>query len=196
MREFASAFQILVCQDLPVFLLMVGLYENISKLRDSDNLTLLYRSPKSELGPLNLGAVASNYERNLDLDREQAREMAGVTKGYSFAFQVLGYLTWEAGGDYRSVIGKYRQHLEEYVYEKVWSELSARDREVARAIASSSDGRMKGIRERLGMTTNQFNPYRRRLILKGVVNGDVRGIRELHAPALRRVRARALNVRV
>lgn len=162
-------------QDLPVFLLMTGLYENIRKLQDSDNLIFLCRAPKIELGPLSIGSIASNYERTFGLERHVARQMAELTKGYSFAFQVLGYLTWEAGGDYRGVVEEYRQYLEEYVYEKIWSELSAKDREVARAVAASPDGRILGVREQLGMTSNQFNPYRRRLIQKGVLNGDVRG---------------------
>lgn len=175
MREFASSFQIFIRRNLPVFLLMTGLYENVSELQNQDNLTFLYRAPKIELGPLNIGAVASNYERTFGIDRQDALQMAELTKGYSFAFQVLGHLTWEADGDYRSVVAEYKQYLEEYVYEKIWSELSEKDREVARAIASSPDGKIIGIREQLGMTSNQFNPYRRRLILKGIVNGDTRG---------------------
>lgn len=36
---FASAFQIMVRHDLPVFLLMTGLYENINAIQDEKNLT-------------------------------------------------------------------------------------------------------------------------------------------------------------
>lgn len=175
MREFASSYQILVREDLPVFLLMTGLYENVSELQNTKNLTFLYRAPKIDLGPLNLGAVASNYEATFHISRADALNMADLTKGYSFAFQVLGYLTWEAKGDYRAVRGRYRQYLEEYVYEKIWSELSEKDREVAKAIALSPDGRILGIRQRLEMSTNEFNPYRKRLIQKGLVNGNTRG---------------------
>lgn len=175
MRKFAGAFQILVRQNLPVFLLATGLYENVRELQNTKNLTFLYRVPKIELGPLNLAAMATNYGETFDIDRDASLEMAQLTKGYSFAFQVLGYLTWNAGGDYQSVLGDYRQYLEEYVYEKMWSELSEKDRLVARAIAESPDGRILGIRERLGMSTNQFNPYRKRLIDKGIADGSAHG---------------------
>lgn len=37
------------------------------------------------------------------------------------------------------------------------------------------NGRIKEIRERLGMESNEFNPYRRRLIRKGIVTGETRG---------------------
>ena len=43
--------------------------------------------------------------------------MAGLTKGYPFAFQVLGYLTWNYGGDYYGFLGEYEQYLSEFVYD-------------------------------------------------------------------------------
>ena len=88
--------------------------------------------------------------------------MAELTKGYPFAFQVLGYLTWNHSGHYEVVIDEYEQYLSEFVYDKIWSELSQKDRIVA-------------IREHLGMETNEFNPYRKRLIKKGIVSGETRG---------------------
>ena len=54
MREFATAFQIFLRQDLPVYLLMTGLYKNISALQNEKSLTFLYRAPKINLGPLNI----------------------------------------------------------------------------------------------------------------------------------------------
>lgn len=175
MREFAGSFQIFMRQNLPIFLLVSGLYQNVRELQNTKNLTFLYRAPKIELSPLNLNAIAANYQETFGLGSEEAHEMAILTKGYSYAFQVLGYLTWNASGRWRDVIGDYRQYLEEYSYEKIWSELSKRDKDVARAIAASPDGRILGIRETLGMTTDQFNPYRMRLIKKGIVNGKTRG---------------------
>ena len=37
-----------------------------------------------------------------------------------FAFQVLGYLTWNHHGDYNAVRGEYEQYLSEFVYDKIW----------------------------------------------------------------------------
>ena len=54
MHVFASAFQILIRRNLPIFLLMTGLYENIEDLQNEKNLTFLYRAPKITLAPLNL----------------------------------------------------------------------------------------------------------------------------------------------
>lgn len=99
-----SAFQIFIRHDLPVFLLMTGLYENIYELQNAKTLNFLYRAPKIALGPLNIGAIASNYATIFQKNREEAMQMAALTDGYSFAFQTLGYLTWNADGDYVSVM--------------------------------------------------------------------------------------------
>ena len=172
MQVFASAFQIFVRQDLPVFLLMTGLYENIYELQNEKNLTFLYRAPKVELRPLNINSIAKNYENMLDISEENALALAKLTKGYSFAFQVLGYFAWKKSPKIDDIINDYRLYLEEYVYEKIWDELSAKDRRLAYGIAKVKSGKISEIRELLGMDTNNFNPYRKRLMKKGLICGE------------------------
>ena len=175
MHVFASAFQIFVRQDLPVFLLATGVYENIDELQNEKSLTFLYRAPKIQLKPLNKQAIVNKYKSIFEIEVDQATQMADLTKGYPFAFQVLGYLTWNHHGDYNAVRGEYEQYLSEFVYDKIWSELSQKDRMVARGIADVEGGKIKDIREHLHMETNEFNPYRKRLIKKGILSGETRG---------------------
>ena len=171
-QVFASAFQIFVRQDLPVFLLMTGLYENIYELQNEKSLTFLYRAPKIDLRPLNINRIAANYENTLAIDPDLALKLAKLTKGYSFAFQVLGYFAWKNSTDINSLINDYRQYLEDFVYEKIWNELSANDKRLAYGIANTPGGKIIDIRETLGIDTNSFNPYRRRLMRKGLVEGE------------------------
>ena len=91
-RIFASSFQIFLRQDQPIFLLMTGLYENIYDLQNDRSLTFLYRAPKLLLEPLNYFSVRNHYQKIFDIDTKIAGKMTGLTKGYPFAFQVLGYL--------------------------------------------------------------------------------------------------------
>ena len=74
-----------------------------------------------------------------------------------FAFQVIGFLTWQKEGDYRSVLPMYRQYLSEYVYDKVWSEMSNKDKKICNGIANTESGKIKDVRERLSLKTNEFN---------------------------------------
>ena len=184
MRAFAGAFQILLRQDLPIYLLMTGLYENISALQDEKSLTFLYRAPKIHLGPLNIGTIAADYQSVLNLDESEGLALAKLTKGYSFAFQVLGYFTWENPSDTQKSRQLARQYLDEYAYDKIWSELSRKDREVLYGIAKTKSRRISDIRELLGLSTNEFNPYRQRLIRKGIISGEERGYVRILLPFL------------
>ncbi|MBQ9278104.1 MAG: ATP-binding protein [Lachnospiraceae bacterium] len=175
MKEFASAFQIFVRQNLPICLLMTGLFENIDELQNQKNLTFLYRAPKIYLNPLNKKEIAYNYKNTLKINDEDATEMSGLTNGYSFAFQVLGYFAWENNGDFRKVINKYKNYVSEYSYDKIWAELSNKDREILFGIANAPSGKIVDIRNYLGISTNEFNPYRKRLIKKGLINGEQYG---------------------
>ena len=174
-RVFASVFQILLRRDLPVFLLMTGLFENIRALQNQKTLTFLYRAPRIALEPLNIGIMADSYQRVFSLPRDQAIQMARQTRGYSFAFQLLGYYTWQHRSDPARVRTLFKQHLSEYVYDKIWSEMTAKEREIAAAMAQVPDGSIKSIRSLLNMETNQFNPYRMQLIRKGIANGNTYG---------------------
>ena len=112
-KEFAGAFQIWLRENLSVYLLMTGLYENIRELQDDKSLTFLYRSPRIDLFPLQMGAIKNNYEENLNITSEQAKEMARYTLGYSFAFQAFGYVVWNNGKYDKKALQEYiRKNLE------------------------------------------------------------------------------------
>ena len=76
MKVFAGSFQIFVRQELPVFLLGTGLYENIDELQNEKNLTFLYRAPKIQLQPLNISAIAAKYQTIFQFSDSEALEMA------------------------------------------------------------------------------------------------------------------------
>lgn len=171
-KVFASAFQIFMRQEYPIFLLMTGLYDNIYNLQNEDSLTFLYRAPKLVLEPLNYTAVRKHYMDIFGLDTEAAGEMAGLTKGYPFAFQVLGYLCWEnrETKTIEEILSEYDQYLEEYVYGKIWSELSEQDRKILIEMSQSKAVKVKDIREKTGMRSELFSVYRDRLKRKGVLD--------------------------
>lgn len=182
MRAFASTYQNLIGQKLPVYMLMTGLYENISNLRNEKNLTFLYRMPRMQLKSLDVSEIAENYREVFELDYGEALRMASYTKGYSYAFQLLGKLAWDAGGDYLIVQDRYRRDLKEMVYEKIWDEMSSKDRELAYGIARSQTGKVKEIRGILGWESNEISPYKERLTKRGVVDAPEFGHLEIILP--------------
>ncbi|MBR6404464.1 MAG: AAA family ATPase [Eubacterium sp.] len=172
MREFSSAYQILIRNDLPIFLIMTGLFENVEELQRQKNLTFLLRTPKVILSPLNTVRMADNYEKTLGVDRDKALRMAEITKGYSYAFQLLGYYSWENSGKYEEVLDEVKHYLEDTVYEKIWSEMSRRDKMVAKAIAKSENGKVLEIRKIMDISNDEFNPYKKRLEKKGLITKE------------------------
>ena len=99
-----------------------------------------------------------------------------LTRGYAFAFQALGYCCWNHGGNPAEALEDYRQLLEDFVYEKIWSELSPKDKRISAGIAHCPDGKTGSIVSYLGLKPDEINQYRRRLIRKGIVNGEEYGI--------------------
>lgn len=123
-RYFQVCFKFLLETIYQFFLLMAGLYDNIKNLQDEKTLTFLYRAPRINLEPLNLNLIALKYQEVFNLSEAEAKKMAKLSGGYAFGFQTLGYLTVEHNGDYKKAINEYKIYLEEYSYDKIWSELS------------------------------------------------------------------------
>lgn len=171
-KIFASSFQIFLREEYPIYLLMTGLYENIYDLQNEKSLTFLYRAPKIILEPLNYTAIKSHYMRIFDINDEMADKMTLLTRGYPFAFQVLGYLYWDNRKDHtlEDIMPEYDQYLDEYVYSKIWAELSPKDKEILSVISESGYQSVKDIREKLDMKPELFSVYRDRLKRKGVID--------------------------
>ena len=112
------------------------------------------------------------YKKVFDTDTEHADRMALMTMGYPYAFQVLGYVTWAAGkqADKDDIEAEFDHYMSEYVYEKIWSELSAKDREILICMATNGYTAIKQIREIMDMSSNSFSVYRDRLKRKGIID--------------------------
>lgn len=171
-------------QEYPIFILMAGLYENIYELQNNKSLTFLYRAPKIILEPLNLTAVRQHYKNIFALEEEKAERMAALTRGYPFAFQVLGYLYWEHRDTMTldEILPEYDQYLEEYVYSKIWLEMSEKDKEILQVLAVSGEIKVKNLREKLGLASEQFSVYRERLKRKGVIDTRQYGMVSMALP--------------
>ena len=95
--------------------------------------------------------------------------------------QILGYLKWETNDDLEKLLPKFDEELIIYAYEKIWSELSELDRKIVYVI-STGVYKTGEIREKLSISPQLLNTYRKRLMERGVVNGSVRGELTLALP--------------
>lgn len=184
MKFFVQAYQSLLRQDYPVRLLMTGLYQNIFKLQEDKSLTFLYRAPKIYLGPLNIGAIASRYSRYLSTDNEKSIELAKMTKGYAYAYQVLGHLLYEKGNSEvdEAILADFDQYLSEYVYEKIYSDLGNMDKKILACFKTSLSKKTSEICEETGITSKSLSVYRNRLIRSGLLISPNFGYLQLALP--------------
>ena len=175
-RNFTSLFQKYTRKGYPLYLLMTGLYSNIDKLQNGEDMTFLFRAPKIHLKPLSLELMAEKYGEIFSISERESIEMAKMTNGYSYAFQMLGYLRWKNKDNSLSqILSEYDYILEEYAYSKMWSELSDIDRSVLITINKSKEKKVKDIREALDMSSSLFSTYRKRLVGAGLIEAPKYG---------------------
>ena len=184
LKEFALQYQIFLTEDFPVFLLMTGLYEDIYDIQNASGMTFLLRAPKIYPEPLSIVPMTLEYKRIFDLPQEKAKQLAATTKGYAFAFQVLGSLYWEYRNSLsqREILDKLDMILEEQVYRKIWEKLSDQDREVVSRLVDHEEIRVQELREALQMTSSRFSIYRDRLLKRGILQTPKYGYVSLALP--------------
>ncbi|MBQ7588095.1 MAG: ATP-binding protein [Lachnospiraceae bacterium] len=169
MKVFASQFQIFIRQDYPLFLIMTGLHENIYEIQNDPALTFLLRSPKIITGPLSILQITKQYKNIFGTDEIKARELAYLTRGFAFAFQALGVSYWnnrEAGME--AVLEEFDELLDDFVYKKIWSSLTTREREIVRAI-NTDEVKASEICVRTGISNSSWSQYREMLVDKGII---------------------------
>lgn len=174
-KVFAHTFQALLRKDYKVFMLMTGLYENISALQNNKSLTFLSRSSQIILNPLNLPSIKESYQEVFKLEDSEAIKMAKLTKGYAYAYQVLGYLFWnsETKTISKKLLVDYDYYLKSFVYDKIWEGLSPKEVEILECMSESSE--IDEILDKTKMDKKGFSVYRDRLIKYGILESKQRG---------------------
>lgn len=184
MLEFVQEFQILIRQEMPIYIIVAGLYEDIESLENSDGLTFFLRATKFEMTPLNYTSIRKDYEKTLGVEREVAEKMAILTKGYPFAYQALGKYMWDekAKDITETVLQKLDEALAEKVYNKIWSEMSENDRLFMRFIAQKDEMQASELLELTHKKHNEWSEPRKRLKEKGIIDVATRGLIKQRLP--------------
>ena len=189
MRVFASQFQIFLREDYPIYVIMTGLYENIYAIQNDPGLTFLLRSPKIRIEPLSLSQITRQYMQIFEIELDEAKKLADVTKGYAFAFQALGLLYWEYRNELSldEILIKFDDMLDGYVYRKIWEGLSKQDKKIVMALEDNRIISTKDLLKTTGIKANSYSKYRERLINKGVISTPEHGMVALALPRFRSI---------
>ena len=183
-KSFIHTFQILHREGFDIFAIFTGLYENVSALENEKTLTFLYRAPKIELKALNLNKITDSYKNIFKIDTDKAKEFALLTKGYAYAYQVLGSLLWkkeEAEID-DELLSQYDEILANNSYEKIYIELPQKEKELLKVISNSDTCSNAEIQNALNMKKNELSVYKSRLKKRGIIDIQERGVIKFTLP--------------
>lgn len=176
LKEFTLAFSTWMQESYPVFLLMTGLPESLSSIQTAKGQTFLLRAPKRYLSPLNTTLITKAYMDIFEIPFQEAEQMAVLVKGYSYAFQILGYYLWEARkknekATYLDVLDLFDVTLATNSYDLIWRELSEKDQEIVKGLAQIDTIKdVSEVRELLGIESPQlFHRYKKRLLERGII---------------------------
>ena len=172
MVKFASEYGRWLRAGDPVYFVCTGLYENIQELSNVKNLTFFRRAATVKTEPLNMIRMTEMYKSKLDIDSNEAREMAKITKGYAYAFQELGVLYFKKKLDelLEDILPKLKAELFAYSYEKIWEEMTEMDRFLAGLLTEKEEYKGEEVLKLMGEKSGSYSMYRDRLIKRGILN--------------------------
>lgn len=184
MKTFIESYSSLIREGYNIRLLMTGLAKNVYELENNSSLTFLIRAPKINLSSLPIQDIIFNYQKELNIDREMAFELAKLTKGYAYAYQLLGYLFFNKKNKEidDELLFEYDKSLALYSYNKIYSELSNIDKEIIKKIETNKEIKIKDIQDKLNFNNSKFSVYRERLINAGLIYSPTYGYIEFVLP--------------
>ena len=158
-------------EGFPVYLVCTGLYENMMEVSNVKNLTFFRRAATIKTEPLNNVRMAEMYRRLLNIDLDEARAMAKLTKGYAYAFQELGTLYFKKSKEEKleNLISMLKSELFAYSYEKIWEELTEADRFFVKLITQKSEYKREEVLVLMGDKAGNYSVYRDRLLKRGII---------------------------
>ena len=98
------------------------------------------------------------YEDALDIDEAEAISLAKLTKGFAYAFQVVGsaYFDKKAQG-LEHILKVAKSELFSHCYEKIWAELTEGEREILKILSNGPKKRQEVLSEMKIKSSYQVN---------------------------------------
>lgn len=98
--------------------------------------------------------------------------MAFITKGYAYAFQELGVLSFKKGTSFNlnNVVAELKAELFAYSYEKIWEEMTEMDKFLAKLLANKEEYKREEVLVLMEDKASNYSMYRDRLLKRGVIS--------------------------
>lgn len=173
-RDLIQVFSAFKRKKYPVYLIMTGLPDLVLNLQNNKKLTFLLRSDKIVVSPLERLDIFNTYKKVFRCSSAIATRLTNMTKGYSYAFQLLGYLLFEyvedkipTIEDVKQIEEDYKNYLYNNAYQKIFSELSETDKEYLYAVCGNH--KLDEVAKIMGKSNVFVAQYRRRAIERKLI---------------------------
>ncbi|MEC4174880.1 AAA family ATPase [Adlercreutzia sp. R7] len=198
LKQLVITYQELVGEGLNVALVMAGLPGAVSATLNDKVLTFLNRAPKIALSPLEFGDVDAFYRQSFDqlglnIASDLRRHAAGFTAGSPYMLQLVGhnvvrYALPDGEVDescLADALATSQIDFENDICRTTLAALSEKDIEFLSALAQDGEeASMADIAERMLVTPDYAQKYRKRLIDSGIIEAAGRGRVRMAVPYL------------
>lgn len=166
-----------------IYLVCTGLTKNIEDFISEPHLSFFVRGNKIEIGKLSIPQISFKYRSFLNADKSVAKTLAEFTKGYAYAYQVVGELCYKHNTTDISLIVDEFDAIIADQYDLIWSSLAPAEKELANIIATTENNSVENLKSRM-KNKSSFSVLRSRLIKKHVVTAGERGTLSIELPRI------------
>lgn len=113
----------------------------------------------------------------MGVDFDKALEFTKLTKGYAYAYQLLGDLLYRTDKKEitEEILQSFDSALEDNVYNKIWSSLSKNQKTICYALFSLNKKEVKELIDLTGFSNSMIQVYKKRMYLVGILDLSTRG---------------------
>ncbi len=179
-QKLAEEFNNWSLSELQVSVIMTGLLKEVAELSSSHNLTFLVRADRFHVNKLQKLSIAQAYIKVFDITSDQAEEMAEMTQGYAYAFQLIGDLMYEelsTGKNFEDSWNytklAFKDTLFNQAYDVISHELTEIDFQFLYEMSKNNN--ISAIIEKMGKSKQYVNMYRTKLIKYDLIKTIIRG---------------------
>ena len=174
MTAFCSVYAKYIRVGAPFYFICTGLYSNINALGRVRSLTFFRRAESIEVRALSEVSVTMKYKKFFGIETEEARKLAMLTKGYAYAYQVLGslYFNKKETESLEDLIDDFDEILFSQSYEKIWEELTGGEKTLLKIMLEYR--KREEILKQMKKPGN-YSEYRSSLIRGGLIRETARG---------------------
>ncbi|MBO5529295.1 MAG: hypothetical protein J6A47_08305 [Bacilli bacterium] len=97
---------------------------------------------------------------------------------------IRDYLLWKKGKKEVdvSLLGRYDQYFQEYVYDKIWTKPTSNEQAILKAFQGDGEERVEHLLQTTGFDKKKFSVYRDRLLKRGLLSAPAYGRLSLKLP--------------